>query len=150
MDPRKRIEQLTEYLPDAWRMFMKTINLGLAFMLIFLMAACGGGPQTNQISAPSATDSSVDVSFAKDVLPIFNQNCVRCHGGRGGLFLDSYDNVMQGGVSGVVVIASDADGSLLIKRITAVIEPRMPMGGSLPQSDIDLIRTWIGDGALDN
>lgn len=129
---------------------MKRIHLLLVLMIIFLLAGCGTTSQPNQVDAPSATDSSGTVSFINDILPIFNQNCIRCHGGRGDLFLDSYDHIMQGGISGVVVIASDADGSLLVKRITGAIEPRMPLGGSLSQSDIDLIRTWIGDGALNN
>lgn len=103
-------------------------------------------------SAPTATPStSAQVSYSKDIQPIFSQNCVRCHGGRGGLYLDSYAHVMDGGVNGPVIVPGSPQDSLLVKRIEGIVQPQMPLGGTpLSQADIDLIVNWITEGAPDN
>jgi len=49
-----------------------------------------------------------------------------------------------------VIVAGKADGSLLIERITAEEDDRMPpleAGGPLKAEEIALIRTWINQGA---
>jgi hypothetical protein len=40
--------------------------------------------------------------------------------------------------------------SLIVKRMTGEIGPTMPLSGSLPQSDIDLVIRWIEEGAHNN
>lgn len=93
------------------------------------------------------------VSFSNDVRPIFNTHCINCHvgGSQGGLRLDNYTLIMAGGGSGAVVTAGDAQSSLLVKRIEGRVLPRMPLDlQALSSADIDLIRTWIDEGANDN
>ena len=42
----------------------------------------------------------------------------------------------------------DSAASLLIKRITGEIAPRMPLGGDpLSEKELALLRTWIDEGA---
>ena len=97
------------------------------------------------------------VSYSAQIQPVFTDNCALsgCHMGpapTGGLRLMSYTHVMNGGVSGPVIIPFEPDSSLLIKRIEGTITPRMPFNGPpyLPDSTIQLIRTWIAQGAQDN
>jgi len=91
------------------------------------------------------------ISFAFDILPIFVQDCIVCHGGSGGLELDSYAHVIAGGTSGAVVIAGDPDNSLIVKRIEGTIMPQMPLGLTpLTAPEIGRIRQWILEGALNN
>ena len=50
----------------------------------------------------------------------------------------------------ILVIAGDADGSYLIKKLEGadgISGDPMPPSGSLDQSDIDQIRDWIDRGA---
>ena len=53
-----------------------------------------------------------------------------------------------------LVVADDADASWLFQKISSDNLPvgiRMPFGApALPQDDIELIRQWIDQGALDN
>jgi mono/diheme cytochrome c family protein len=110
---------------------------------------------TNTPASPSAATAtpsgSAQVSYSKDIQPIFTQNCVRCHGGRGGLYLDSYAHVMAGGVTGPVIVPGSPQDSLLVKRIEGIVQPQMPLGGPpLSQADINLIVNWIAEGAPDN
>ena len=104
----------------------------------------------------SITESEeiTDIDFETEIQPIFNANCtIYCHtnGGSytGGLDLTSYDNIMEGGSNhGPVIIAGDADGSLLIQVLegTSSIVPQMPSGGpSLSYTQMQFIRTWINE-----
>jgi mono/diheme cytochrome c family protein len=58
-----------------------------------------------------------DVTFDKDILPLFQTSCVRCHGAgrpRGGLRLDSLAATLKGGRDGKMVIPGDSKHSLLV------------------------------------
>ena len=55
------------------------------------------GRVTSAGQAPRAPD------YARDVVPILEANCVRCHSPaqqEGGLLLDTYEDLVQGGDSG--------------------------------------------------
>lgn len=100
------------------------------------------------------TTVTVFVSFANNVLPIFTQNCTNCHSGSFpdyNLRLDTFANVMAGGQSGVVVLAGNPNGSILIQRLEGTLTPQMPyQQPPLPQTTIDRIRDWISQGANNN
>lgn len=101
---------------------------------------------------PSATPSaSTDQTvFAEKILPIFQAKCQVCHGSStklGGWDASSYDTVMTSGENGPVVIAGDAEHSLLAQRIQGINSKIMPPGGSLSQDEIQIILNWITDGA---
>jgi mono/diheme cytochrome c family protein len=95
------------------------------------------------------------VSFADDVTPILNENCVKCHGAGGppivleaGLNLTSYENVMKGSEFGTIVEAGNADDSLLLMMIE---EGDMPEEADpLSDEDINTIKMWIAEGAKNN
>src|SRR5689334_3731361 len=91
------------------------------------------------------------VSFQRDIAPIFQQSCAKCHMGNtvmGGLRLDSEAAIVRGGASGPAAIAGKSAESLLVKRILGLTDaPRMPMGGTpLTPSQVALIRRWIDAG----
>ena len=54
-----------------------------------------------------------EVDYNSEIQPIFNARCTGCHGASGGLNLSSYDNLMNGGNSGDLVIPYDHASSLL-------------------------------------
>src|SRR6266536_3227769 len=93
------------------------------------------------------------VDFAKQILPILQQNCIKCHGEekqKGKLRLDSKEAAMKGGKDGVVIVAGDADKSEMYRRITLPKgnDDVMPNEGDpLTKEQIDLIRDWINQGA---
>ena len=81
-----------------------------------------------------------------------------CHvgGGQGGLTLTSsvsFAELTAGPSSNSpVVIANNANGSFLIKKLTgdATAGTRMPVGGALSDSDIQKVKDWINQGATNN
>lgn len=109
---------------------------------------------TIEVTAPPA-----GVSFSQQIIPIFTANCVGCHGGTANLFLTSsqaYDNLVNvpaqtGSCAGVMRVApGNSSQSALYLRVNGMCSERMPQGGSLSQNEIDLIRSWIDQGALNN
>jgi mono/diheme cytochrome c family protein/uncharacterized membrane protein len=106
-------------------------------------------------TALSSVDAANPDSFyAMRIHPILDANCVACHGTgkvQGGLRLDSYESLMKGGKDGPVISPGNADGSVLLTRIT--LPPNhhqfMPAEGRPPlkTDEIGSIRAWIQQGA---
>lgn len=96
------------------------------------------------------------VRFNQQIRPIFAKHCVACHGGvrqAGGLSFVYADNVFAGGDSGQpAVTPGDVESSYLIDRVTDPdAESRMPPaehGPPLSQAEIELLKQWIGEGAI--
>ncbi|HTG59605.1 MAG TPA: c-type cytochrome domain-containing protein, partial [Terriglobia bacterium] len=91
------------------------------------------------------------IDFATRIQPIFDDNCVRCHGSsvqQNQLRLDSLAGLMQGSLHGRVVVPGNSKDSPLLRRLLGLDEPRMPFGSApLEAEKIDLIRSWIDQGA---
>lgn len=102
-----------------------------------------------------ATETVPSNSFyAKHISPIFDANCVVCHGEskvKGDLRLDSYHALMQGGKDGAVILAGQPGKSLLLQRVTLPTDHKdfMPAEGKPPlkSDEITLIKAWITQGA---
>jgi mono/diheme cytochrome c family protein len=127
-------------------------NMGSGGMGPGMMGGNGQPSKNSGTSFPTATPGgSSEVSFRQNVQPILDQNCIKCHGGEGGLYLDSYDHVIAGGANGAVVIAGDPALSELVERIEGTSQPRMPLDAPpLPSSEINIIVTWVKEGAPNN
>jgi mono/diheme cytochrome c family protein len=91
------------------------------------------------------------VDYQQQVHPILATRCLSCHSSErraGGLSLATYGDALQGGRSGAAVEPGSADSSMLIRRITGDVSPRMPL--NLPQlspGEVETLRAWINDGA---
>ena len=121
-----------------------------SLLLSCLLATCFD--VTPNANSTGAADPPLEtVFFSIDIRPLFEANCLRCHGGAGGLELDSYSGVILGGISGAVVLPGDPVNSLLIRRLEGTVPPQMPTDDlPLPQPDIDRVAQWILEGARDN
>lgn len=128
----------------------------LGVFVAFGGIACGGGSATQPAMRSRCEGMAPDQpSYAMHIQPIFNANCTfsGCHGANppSGLRLTSWNELMQGGVSGPAVIPGNAEDSLLVKRIEGRIAPRMPLNRDpLCDFQIQTIRRWIDQGALNN
>ncbi|HBQ58414.1 MAG TPA: hypothetical protein DD671_02000, partial [Balneolaceae bacterium] len=93
------------------------------------------------------------VDYEEDIQPIFDQHCTSCHGSNSGVTLSSYDAVMNsvGSQYGTnIVEPGEPDESPLVDKIEPNPEngARMPQNASpLSDEEIQLIRTWIAEGA---
>ncbi len=101
-------------------------------------------------AGPASAQQGGRISFTKDVLPIFQKRCQNCHGvgDRGGLKLDTLDNVLQGGAKGEIIIRGNPDQSSLMQYLDGRRKPQMPVGGTpLTRTERAVIGAWIQQGA---
>jgi hypothetical protein len=101
-----------------------------------------------------ATSSLRALDFVKDVQPILEARCVKCHGEskQEGEYDMSYaDGLMMGGESGELpVVAGEPAASYMVALLLKPHddEERMPpKGGPLEQHQIKMIKAWIKAGA---
>jgi len=109
------------------------------------------------VSKLPAASTKAGVTFAKDIQPIFERACTKCHGGekqKGKFRADSREAVLKGGENGETVKAGKSADSTLVHYVGYLIEdaempPKKKDGSSqqLPKEDIALIRAWIDQGA---
>ncbi len=81
-------------------------------------------------------------------LKVIRERCLKCHSGDkppNGLRLDSVDNMVRGGKSGLAVVPFKPEESLIFKMIVA---GKMPPGEPLEVSDRENVRRWIAAGAM--
>ncbi|RPI56799.1 MAG: DUF1553 domain-containing protein [Acidobacteria bacterium] len=99
---------------------------------------------------PPAPASSADVSFDRDIQPIFAKSCWNCHSADvqlAELDLSTRDAALRGGEHGAVLVPGNADESKLYRMIAGLESITMPMdGSSLTPAEISAIRTWIEKG----
>src|SRR5215472_16685527 len=93
------------------------------------------------------------VDFSRDIRPIFNQNCVACHGGvrqKNGVSFIFREEALGKGKSGrPTIVPGDPQSSELMARVTSKDpDAGMPYHAApLPQDQIALLRRWISEGA---
>ncbi len=100
-------------------------------------------PKNGHDSAPRS-----GLKFETDILPIFQANCLQCHGEKARmkeLNLGTFDGVSKGSESGPVLTPGKPEESRLYQLVR---DGKMPFGGKkLPERDIAGIRAWIEAGA---
>ena len=113
---------------------------------------CGGTSVQDTCGACDGDGSTCNISYLTTIQPIFNNNCTGCHGSSSGLNLGSYSTLMSGGSSGTLVVSGNGSESRLIQKLRGTASgSQMPASGCcLDASVIQVIETWIDEGALDN
>ena len=108
-------------------------------------------------SVALADEGIPKVSFHKQIKPILQANCQGCHQpakARGDYVMTDFSKLIGGGESEErAIVAGDPDASYLVQQITpdsdgeAAMPPR---GRALATSEIELVRKWISEGAVDD
>lgn len=115
----------------------------LALLLVASFAALKIGPIN--------TAPPVEVSFTRDVQPILASRCARCHFGEftsAELHMDTYASLMTGSENGPVIVAGNANKSLLAQKISSGEMPKR--GPKLTPAQVQIIVDWINAGAPNN
>ncbi|HEX7379572.1 MAG TPA: PSD1 and planctomycete cytochrome C domain-containing protein [Pirellulales bacterium] len=98
---------------------------------------------------PTCPAGGQDVTFERQIAPIFETRCLRCHGGKtteAGLDLRRRATMLKGGDSGPALVVGDLKKSLILQRIEAGEMPPKDEG-ALDNQELELIRQWIAAGA---
>lgn len=125
--------------------FILLVSLALNYL------GCDDSITVNDVDNREMPDSNV--SFSKDIAPIFELKCVSCHGnGRldAGLDLTDWSRF----VDGRIVVPTEADNSVLVWTIEwrAGFPLMPPPNFSVPLTaeQIRGVKTWIDEGAKNN
>ena len=99
------------------------------------------------------------ISFNAEVKPVIDSNCTECHndGGTGtlasGFKTTDYDALMKGTKFGPVIVPGQPLSSSFYRLIAGKVDPsiQMPHGKkAIPAPQIEMIETWIEQGAKNN
>ena len=84
--------------------------------------------------------------WVEKVQPVFDVQCVKCHGPiqqKSGLELDNPEAVLKGGEEGKVVEPGNPEKSRLYQYLAADSDPHMPPKKQLSDPEREVIRAWI-------
>jgi mono/diheme cytochrome c family protein len=98
------------------------------------------------------------VTYATDIKPIFDQSCVKCHGGekpKARLRLDGLEAALKGSKHGKMIQPGNSAGSKLVLNVAHLGDeddfmPPPKNKAKIPpltSEQIGLIRAWIDQGA---
>jgi hypothetical protein len=96
-----------------------------------LTAQLASGRQSRRLHFELSSGAAVALSFAKDVMPIFEARCAKCHTHGPGHELATYEQWV-----------TDKD-----RMVKAVVELRMPADGPLDPTQIQILQRWASGGS---
>ena len=125
-----------------------------AFLGFSLLTANSADKKVDLSKLPPASDKK-DVTYSKDIQPIMEKSCYKCHGSekqKGKLRLDSYEAAMKGGEDGKIIEAGNSAKSLIVQNVARIGDeddwmPPVDKGDPLTKEQVGLIHAWIDQGA---
>ncbi|MCR6721877.1 MAG: chitobiase/beta-hexosaminidase C-terminal domain-containing protein [Chitinophagaceae bacterium] len=110
-------------------------------------------PLRKEESRPNAALAEAMV-FDDVVKPIIESKCINCHNSqkaKGELILETHEQILKGGKSGLLWETQQPGEGLLMKRLLLPVEDKkhMPPKGKpqLTEQEIEIIKQWIEKGA---
>jgi hypothetical protein len=123
--------------------------------LLALIAGCARvhAAEVDITKLPPAAATNVD--FVRDISPILENNCLRCHGpekSKSKFRLDNREAALKGGEGGVDILPGKSAQSPLIHYVTHLVAdmemPPIGKGDQLTSQQVSLLRAWIDQGAV--
>jgi WD40 repeat protein len=110
----------------------------MRLQLVFGLSVCLAGARAEE------------VSFQRDVWPVFKRHCLGCHSekkDKGGLRMDDVALLLKGGKTGPLYVPGHPEKSLLISQVSGE-KPEMPENEPpLTAAKVRLLERWIAQGA---
>lgn len=137
--------------PASRRGSQRRFSLAAAALTLVALGADAASVDTSRLPPPVA-DS---VEFLRDVKPILDAHCLKCHGAerpKGGFSLVSRDAVISGGNQGPAVAVGNSEQSPLIHYVARLVDgmemPPDTKGRPLTPEEIGVLRAWIDQGLV--
>lgn len=122
-------------------------------LLTLATLAAVAAPKIDASKIPPALKKD-GVTFARDIKPLFEKSCVKCHGAekqKGKLRLDSLEATLKGGENGEILKKGKSVESPLVHSVARLDEdsamPPEGKGDPLTKEQIGLLRAWVDQGA---
>jgi uncharacterized membrane protein len=131
--------------------------LAVAALAFSLLTATAEDAKLDASKLPPVS-SQKGVTFDKDIKPMFEKSCVKCHGGekpKARLRLGTLEGAIKGSKDGPDIIAGKSGESPLVYAIAQVGDednfmppPKNKANiGPLTKEQVSLVRAWIDQGA---
>jgi uncharacterized membrane protein len=144
---------LTEKMPARLRAWLGLQGPAQKAVLAGPAAADAAAPAKAHAGAGSA-DPANPAYYRLHIAPLFARSCVSCHKPekhKGGLRMDSYEQLMRGGDDGPVLVPGDPASSEILRRLRlpATDDDSMPSDGDKPfaPEEMQMLERWIAAGA---
>ncbi|MDP1843139.1 MAG: cytochrome c [Sediminibacterium sp.] len=132
-------------------MFKKktAILFGMVTTIVIILISCN---KTVTIVVNPGSSITTEMSFAKDIIPIFEKSCIAsgCHNTGGKAPNLTTANAFSALTVGNYLKAGDPDNSLLMLWMNGKKSPAMPIGSGPDQNINAKIYAWIKQGAKNN
>ena len=119
--------------------------------LVLSISVCPAAAPVDESKLPPAASQTIE--FSRDIQPIFDKTCFRCHGPekpKSRFRLDNRESAVKGGEKGVDIIPGQSAKSPLIHFVARLVEdtemPPEGKGDPLTKEQIGLLRAWIDQG----
>lgn len=126
----------------------------LIFVLLQVVISAHANAAATLDPAKLPPPAQTKVEFDRDIKPIFEKICFRCHGPerpKSHFRLDNRDSALKGGDNGVNIIPGDSGKSPLVHYVARLVEdlemPPPGKGEPLTPEQVSLLRAWIDQGA---
>ena len=99
-----------------------------------------------EVTAQAEDKPQAAPDFQKDVFPVFEEKCIRCHGAKrrdGKLDMRTLEALFEGGVTGPAIKPGNAKKSLLIELIHYKEMPPKKKGPFITPTELEMLRHWI-------
>ena len=97
--------------------------------------------------------AAVKIDFTRDIQPILETSCLRCHGPekpKSRFRLDNREGALKGGEKGVDILPGNSAKSPFIHYVAFLVEememPPLDKGKQLTPEQVGLLRAWIDQG----
>jgi cytochrome c5 len=133
-----------------------TFKTGIVAVLgASLLVAVAADKKNIDVSKLPPPADAKDVTYAKDIQPIFEKTCYKCHGPekqKGKMRLDSLQAALKGSENGKVIEPGNSAKSVLVANVSRIGDeddwmPPTDKGEPLTKAQVGLIRAWIDQGA---
>src|SRR5215831_19396437 len=122
---------------------------GLLLSPVALLCCADAAVDESKLPPPANTT----IDFARDIEPVFEAICLRCHGPerpKSHFRLDNRESALKGGDNGVDIIPGNSAKSPLIHYIARLVPdlemPPQGKGEPLTPQQVSLFRAWIDQG----
>jgi mono/diheme cytochrome c family protein len=129
----------------------RVVALAGAFVLCFHASPTSHAALDLSKLAPAATRP---IDFAKEVAPVLESSCLRCHNAersKGKFQLDTREHALKGGDNGIDIMPGESAKSSLIHFVARMVEdsemPPVGKGEPLSRETVGILRAWIDQGA---
>ncbi len=134
---------LVLHLSPIMEKMLKLKRPAVATILMLFLSGC-----YYDVGLEETIPDNIVVSFAFDIQPILTTNCTACHPVLRPPDLtagNSYNTITNGSY----IVPNNLGASVLYQKLLG--NPSvMPPSGALPTADINLVKSWIEQGALNN